>query len=87
MGLITTFGYLAAHPLASRQPWGTVKRYARWQLGSNVLGAPVLHPFVNDTRMVVRTGMKGATANVYAGLQDSGDMRFILHAHRGRGKR
>lgn len=43
---------------------------------------PVAVPFVENTRLLVGTGMAGATGNVYAGLHEFQDMAFVLHALR-----
>jgi len=43
---------------------------------------PVAVPFVEDTRLLVSTGMRGATGNVYLGLHEFEDMAFVLHALR-----
>lgn len=40
---------------------------------------PVAVNFVNETRLLVSPGMKGATGNVYAGLHEFHDMAFALH--------
>jgi hypothetical protein len=47
-----------------------------------VLGEPVAMPYVNETRLLVKPGMAGATGNVYAGLHEYEDMAFVLHALR-----
>ena len=36
-------------------------------------------PFVEGTRLLVGTGMHGATGNVYVGLTEFEDMAFVLH--------
>jgi FkbM family methyltransferase len=39
----------------------------------------VAMPFVDGSRLLVRTGMHGATANLYVGLIEFEDMAFALH--------
>ena len=39
-------------------------------------------PWVNDARLIVRSGLTGATGNLYAGLHEFEDMAFVLHALR-----
>jgi FkbM family methyltransferase len=53
--------------------------FLKWQLGSRLLSGSFAMPFVNDTRLLVRRGMVGATGNLYVGLQEFEDMAFILH--------
>ena len=40
---------------------------------------PVAVSFVNDTRLLVSSGMTGATGNIYCGLHEFVDMGFLLH--------
>jgi FkbM family methyltransferase len=67
------------HPLTSRQKGAAYKRFARWQIGSRILGNAAVMPFVDDTRLVVHTGMTGATGNCYVGLMEFAEMGFVLH--------
>ncbi len=67
------------HPLGRRDRLGTLARIVRWQAGSRLLGAPVAMPFVDGTRLLVQTGMHGATGNVYVGFMEFEDMAFVLH--------
>ncbi len=36
-------------------------------------------PFINDTHLLIRSGMAGATGNWYCGLHEHDDMGFALH--------
>lgn len=36
-------------------------------------------PFIEDSKLIVKNGMAGATGNLYAGLHDFEDMAFLLH--------
>lgn len=67
------------HPLGRRDRLGTLMRIVRWQLGSRLLGARAAVPFVDSSRLLVGTGMHGATGNVYVGLMEFEDMAFVLH--------
>ena len=40
---------------------------------------PVAVPFVNETRLLAKPGMTGATGNIYCGLYEFEDMGFVLH--------
>ncbi|THD09545.1 FkbM family methyltransferase [Metallibacterium scheffleri] len=74
-----TLNYYLNHPLGRRDRLGTLTRIFRWQLGSRLLKAPVAMPFVDGTRLLVRTGMHGATGNLYVGLMEFEDMAFAAH--------
>lgn len=82
LGWLGTLRFLTRHPLTADRPVAALVRYVRWQLGSRLLGAPVVVDFVDDSRLLVRRGMTGATGNVYAGLDEYDDMAFVLHALR-----
>ena len=51
----------------------------KWQLGSRMLGLPMVFPFVENSKLIVEKGMTGATGNIYAGLHEFEDMAFTLH--------
>lgn len=70
------------HPLGKRTPLASLSRYVRWQIGSRVLGMPVVVPFVNESCLVAEPGMTGATGNIYFGLHEYEDMAFVGHALR-----
>lgn len=72
-------GWILKHPLNKGHSIKALGRYARWQLGSRLLGHPVVYPFVNDLRMYLRTGFWGATGIVYFGLEEYADMAFCAH--------
>lgn len=70
------------HPLSRQHFWRAVQRYIRWQVGSRILGWPVVVPFVDDSVLVAESGMLGATGNIYCGLHEFADMAFVLHVLR-----
>lgn len=77
-----TMSWLAGHSIAKRNLSYAVGRYLRWQLATRILDEFVVVPFVGETHLVLRCGMRGATGNVYAGLHDCEEMSFVLHALR-----
>jgi FkbM family methyltransferase len=74
-----TLRHFLDHPLGRRDRVATLTRIVRWQLGSRLLGTRVAMPFVDSARLLVGTGMHGATGNVYVGLMEFEDMAFVLH--------
>ncbi len=66
------------HPLNKHDRKGMLVRSLRWYLGSRLAPGPVLVPFVRDTSLLISTGMRGATENVYLGLGELSDMAFTL---------
>lgn len=79
---LRTLRHYLEHPLGRRDRLATLARIVRWQLGSRLLGARAAVPFVDGTRLLVGTGMHGATGNVYVGLMEFEDMAFVLHLMR-----
>ncbi len=80
--LYRTLRFLLEHPLNRNQKRKAVMRFIRWQIGSRLVPGSVAVPFVEGSRLLVNPGMRGATGNVYAGLQDFEDMAFVLHSLR-----
>lgn len=79
MTISSLFRSFREHPLTDAMGFDAIGRFVRWQFGSRLLGQAVVVPLVNDTRLIVQTGMTGATGNIYVGLQEFHDMSFLLH--------
>ena len=77
--MLSTFKFIWKHPISSANRGAALSRYMRWQVGTRLLGAPVVMPFVESTRLVCERSMTGATGNLYCGLHEFGDMGFLLH--------
>jgi FkbM family methyltransferase len=78
--LYNNLSYIARHPLNRGRVWTAWGRFFRWQLGSRLLDARVLVPWVQGTVLCIGRGDKGLTQNIYCGLHDSAEMSFLLHA-------
>ena len=70
---------LIRHPLNRGGKASALMRFFRWQIGSRLLRAPVILPFVDETRLFMQSGMAGATGNWYCGLLEVDEMGFVLH--------
>ncbi len=79
---LKVLNFIASHPLNKGRKARAFMRYARWQIGSRLVGAETVQPWVNGSRFFVRRGETGITGNIYAGLQEFSDMGFLLHALR-----
>ena len=82
MAFLNSLSYIWSHPMNRGNRLGSMSRYLKWQLGSRILNRPILHDWIDDTQLVIRSGETGLTQNIYNGLQDFEDMAFILHAMR-----
>jgi FkbM family methyltransferase len=80
--MLKTLRYIWSHPLARRSRFAAIGRYFRWQIGSRLVRAPVILPFVHESVLAVERSMTGATGNVYCGLHEFADMAFLLHLMR-----
>lgn len=76
-----TLKFIAQHPLSSRRPLSAYWRYARWQIESR-LRKEVVFDWIGGSKLIVRSGMTGATGNIYCGLHEFVDMAFLLHVPR-----
>lgn len=76
--LVDTLSFVLRHPISGRTPVRSVLRWAGWQLRSR-MAAEVVVPWIGETRLVARSGMSGATGNIYCGLHEFPEMAFILH--------
>jgi len=82
MSALRSLNFIARHPLNRRGPWRALWRFTSWQIATRLGAASIAVPFVDDTRLLVARGMRGATGNVYCGLHEFEDMAFVLHALR-----
>lgn len=67
------------HPIGSRDQMGSYARIAWWQVQSRLASGSVVRNWVAGSKLVVRSGMRGATGNLYFGLYEFADMAFALH--------
>lgn len=81
MGLLNTLSFIAKHPLNKNynNKLNSIWRFFSWQIGSRLVPGSVAVNFVNNSRLLVKTGMTGATMNIYTGLHEFEDMSFVLH--------
>ena len=78
--LYSILKFIWYHPLASKNRIGALRNFFAWQLCQKINRYPVLYPLVEDSKLLVKKGMEGATGNIYTGLLEFEDMAFILHA-------
>ena len=79
---INTLQIITRHPLNRGREFAAIGRFVRWQVGSRILKAPIACRFGRNSRLLVSTGMTGATQNIYCGLHEFYDMAFVMHALR-----
>jgi FkbM family methyltransferase len=79
MSVLSSLSYVIRHPLNHGGRARALGRVLRWQLASRFGAGPDTVPFVNETRLLVESGMTGASGNWYCGLHEHDDMGFALH--------
>ena len=77
--LFNTIKYILYHPLNRKNKLQAFKRYINWQLGIRLLPFPLIFPFVENSKLIIKKGMNGATGNLYCGLHDFEEMSFTIH--------
>jgi FkbM family methyltransferase len=77
--LFSTLKFIAEHPLNRQRLVAALVRYVIWQCRSRIKTEHV-YQWIDGMKLVVRTGMTGATGNIYCGLHEFADMAFVLHA-------
>ena len=81
MNPLKTLEFVLAHPFNRGRPLRALARYAAWQVHSR-LRSEVVADWIGGTKLVARSGMTGATGNIYCGLHEYRDMALVLHALR-----
>ncbi|MEC9367965.1 MAG: FkbM family methyltransferase [Pseudomonadota bacterium] len=76
--MLKTLSFIARHPLTKDRPLAAFSRFAKWQIRSRLKNEVVV-PWIGGAKLVVRSGMTGATGNIYCGLHEFADMAFLLH--------
>src|ERR1035441_9849903 len=67
------------HPLNKDNKLQAIARFAKWQIGSRLIGGAVVFDWINGSKFLVKAGEAGLTGNIYAGLHEFADMGFLLH--------
>lgn len=74
--------YIIRHPLNRENRVSALYRWLRWQVSIRITSGEYLFKLVNETRIIARRGMTGATGCIYCGLDEYSEMAFVLHALR-----
>ena len=71
--------YITNHPLNRKARFLAVLRFLKWQITSRINSNPIIIPFAEKSKLLVKRGLAGATGNLYCGLHEFEDMSFTLH--------
>jgi len=77
--LLKIIRFINNHPLTKDNRFAAYFRFIKWQVITRIYSRPVIVPFIENSKLVVKKGMTGATGNIYVGLHEFEDMAFLLH--------
>lgn len=77
--LLQIFLFIKSHPLASKNKFAAYWRFISWQIKQFVSPGDRVCQFVEESKLFISKGMKGATGNIYCGLLEFEEMAFVLH--------
>ena len=77
--IINLIKSILTHPLNSRNKLKALLRFIRWQFSVRINPFPIVYPFTENSKLLIKKGMTGATGNLYCGLHEFYDMGFLLH--------
>ncbi len=80
--IIEIVKFITTHPLNRDNKFKSIIRFVKWQIGSRLAPGAIVYDWINGSKFLVRTGERGLTGNIYAGLHEFPDMAFLLHVLR-----
>lgn len=75
----SVFYWWRVHPIGSRQPLLTFARFIAWQIASSIFKRDLILDWFDDAKFLVRKSETSLTGNVYAYLNETNEMAFVLH--------
>jgi FkbM family methyltransferase len=82
MKILSQIQFITSHPLNKDRKLKSIVRLFKWQVSSRLNPYPVIYPFTEKSKLIIKKGMTGATGNLYCGLHEYNDMSFLLHVLR-----
>jgi FkbM family methyltransferase len=79
MPFVGTIKFIKNHPYNSRNKLKSIINFFSWQIYSLLNKFPIVYPFTENSKLIIKKGMTGATGNLYCGLVEFEDMSFLLH--------
>jgi FkbM family methyltransferase len=70
---------LIISPLSFNNKLKVVWRFVKWQISQRIFQFPIIYNFTQNSKLLIKKGMTGATGNLYYGLDEFNDMGFLLH--------
>lgn len=79
MGLLNIISFIINHPISKHSKVRSLCRFFWWQIRSAFTSNVYEHQFTQHSKLLLNKGMKGATGNLYCGLQEFEEMMFLVH--------
>ena len=70
---------LVKSPLSFTNKLKSIFRFIKWQISQSINQFPIVYPFTENSKLLIKKSMTGATGNLYYGLDEFYDMGFLLH--------
>jgi FkbM family methyltransferase len=70
---------LVESPLNFNNKLKVILRFVKWQISQHINQSPIVYPFTENSKLIIKKSMTGATGNLYYGLDEFYDMGFLLH--------
>ena len=80
--IFNTIKFMLSHPLNRHNKLNAIYRFVKWQLLCLFHSTGIIYPITQNTKVIMRKSMYGATGMIYNGLHEFYEMSFFLHALR-----
>jgi FkbM family methyltransferase len=70
---------ISNHPLNKDDKIKATINFIKWNIGIRLVKSSIIFNWVEDSKLVIKQGMSGATGSIYTGLFEFHDMAFLLH--------
>ena len=76
---LNTIKNICTHPITRKKKRRVLFDFLKWELSGRLVDFSFVYEFVNDSLLIAKRGMDGATGNLIFGLAEYNDMSFTLH--------
>jgi len=70
---------LIISPLSFNNKLKVILRFIKWQISQGIFQSTIIYNFTQNSKILIKKSMTGATGNLYYGLDEFNDMGFLLH--------
>jgi FkbM family methyltransferase len=76
--LISVLKTILNHPYNKGKKLKALFTFFKWQFLSRLFKYPIVYPWIGDSKFIVISGDTGLTGNMYCGLHEYEDMKYVL---------